>query len=114
MPAQDTLPRDHQAAEHRPHGGLRDSTIFISSATAASSCWSLPLLTTRYSFITLMSGSVCWFSRYLPVVDVLHADAGHAPADVPSCSDSQPANVHVPGTGMPTSLPSFSALYVYA
>lgn len=31
---------------------------FSKALTAASSCWSFPLLTTLYSFITLISGSV--------------------------------------------------------
>ena len=87
---------------------------FNNAVTAASSCSSRPLITTSQLLGSLMSGSVWLFSRYFPVVESLTPTGGTPQRRLPSCNVSHPANVHVPGVGIPTSLPRPSAFTVYA
>src|SRR6056297_2639186 len=97
----------HDITEYRGIGDCFYSppTSFSSSSMALSSCWSLPLSITPGIFLTLIIGSVWLFSIHSP--DIFLALTGTTPQRVPSGNPSHPAQLQVPGTGIPTVVPMF-------
>src|SRR6056297_1419319 len=91
----------HDITEYRGIGDCFYSppTSFSSSSMALSSCWSLPLSITPGIFLTLIIGSVWLFSIHSP--DIFLALTGTTPQNVPSGNPSHPAQLQVPGTGIP-------------